>query len=95
MRVLASCPNVDKGNGVVIMDIKDYKDSIHQLFADRRKFRILSDDPTNTRFTSLQSYIQKLKSRKEISEDNYKLMFPKAAKIGRAHGSTKAHKVFF
>ena len=84
----------DKGNGVVIMDIKDYKDSIHQLFADRRKFRILSEDPTNTRFTSLQKYVQKLKSRKEISEEDYKLMYPKNAKIGRAHGSAKVHKEF-
>ena len=84
----------DKGNGVVIMDIKDYKDSIHQLFADRRKFRILSEDPTNTRFTSLQKYIQLLKRRNEISEEDYKQMYPKNAKIGRAHGSAKVHKEF-
>ena len=43
----------DKGNGVVIMDIQDYKQSTHQLFADRTKLKILEDDPTNTRFTSL------------------------------------------
>ena len=85
----------DKGNGVVIMDIKEYKDSIHQLFADRRKFRILSEDPTNTRFISLQKYIQKLKSRKEISEEDYKMMYPKNVKIGRAHGSAKDHKEIY
>ena len=30
--------NPDKGNGVVIMDLKDYNDSINKLFADRTKF---------------------------------------------------------
>ena len=76
------------------MDIEDYPDSMHQLFANRRKFRISSEDPTNTRFTSLQNNIQKLKSRNEISEHDHKLMFLKAAKIGKAHGSAKVHKEF-
>ena len=84
----------DKGNGVVIMDIKDYKDSMHALFSDRSKFRILNDDPTNTRFASLQQYVRTLKKRNEISEEAYKQMYPKNAKIGRAHGSAKVHKEF-
>ena len=84
----------DKGNGVVIMDIKDYKDSMHALFSDRNKFRIISDDQTNTRFSSLQQYLRQLKKRKEISDEDYKLVYPKNAKIGRAHGSAKVHKEF-
>ena len=84
----------DKGNGVVIMNINDYKDSMHALFSDRSKFRILTDDPTNSRFSSLQQYLRSLKKRNEITEDAYKKMFPKNAKIGRAHGSAKVHKEF-
>ena len=42
----------DKGNGVVVMDIQDYKQSMQQLFADRTKFRTLDEDPTNTRFAT-------------------------------------------
>ena len=86
--------NPDKGNGVVIMDIKDYKDSMHALFSDRSKFRILSDDPTNSRFSSIQQYLRQLRRRSEISDEEYKLMYPKNAKIGRAHGSAKVHKDF-
>jgi hypothetical protein len=84
----------DKGNGVVLVDINDYKESMHELFADRTKFRILQDDPTNKRFSSLQDYVRKLKKRGEISEEEYKIMYPKNAKIGRAHGSAKIHKEF-
>ena len=84
----------DKGNGVVIMDIHDYKQSMQHLFADRTKFRILEEDPTNKRFATLQDYIRKLKKRGEITEADYKMMYPKNAKIGRAHGSAKVHKEF-
>ena len=84
----------DKGNGVVVMDISDYKESMQHLFADRSKFRILQEDPTNSRFTSLQEFLRKLKNRGEISETEHKEMFPKNAKIGRAHGSAKVHKEF-
>ena len=84
----------DKGNGVVIMDIQDYRQSMHQLFADRTKFKILEDDPTNTRFASLQNFVRELKKRGEINDTEYKMMYPKNAKIGRAHGSAKVHKEF-
>ena len=43
----------DKGNGVVVMDIIDYKERTQHLFADKSKFRILQEDPTNSRFASL------------------------------------------
>ena len=76
------------------MDIKDYKESMNHLFADRQKFRILKEDPTNTRFATIQKYVQSLKKRNEITEDEYTTMYPKNAKVGRAHGSAKVHKQF-
>jgi hypothetical protein len=84
----------DKGNGVVLMDVIDYKDSMHALFADRSKFRTLPKDPTNARFSSLQQYLRRLKNRGEITEEDYKTIYPKNAKIGRAHGSAKVHKEY-
>ena len=86
--------NPDKGNGVVIKDIKDYNDSINKLFADRTKFKISKKDPTNSRMTTLQNYIRKLKKQGQINDAEYKLLYPKNAKIGRAHGSAKIHKDF-
>ena len=76
------------------MDIYDYNQSMAHLFSDRTKFRILQEDPTNKRFTTLQNYIRKLKKNGEISEADYDIMYPKNAKIGRAHGSAKVHKEF-
>ena len=67
---------------------------MHDLFADRQKFRTLAEDPTNTRFATIQRYIRTLRKRNEITEDEYKMMYPKNAKVGRAHGSAKVHKQF-
>ena len=86
--------NPDKGNGVVIMDIKDYNESINHLLSDRTKFKIIKEDTTNSRMTTLQNYIRKLKKQGHINDDEYKILYPKNAKIGRAHGSAKIHKDF-
>ena len=84
----------DKGNGVVVMDKEDYRNSLEQLFSDRTKFRVLKEDPTNTRLKSLQTFLRSLKKRGEIDETEFKTMFPDNAKIGRAHGTAKVHKDF-
>ena len=84
----------DKGNGVVLLDKVDYTSSLEHLFEDRTKFRILKEDPTNTRFTSIQNFLRTLKKRGEINEEEFKTMFPDNAKIGRAHGTAKVHKDF-
>ena len=76
------------------MNNNDYEESMHHLFADRQKFQILAEDPTNTRFTNIQQYIRSLRKRNEITEEEYKMMYPKNAKVGRAHGSAKVHKQF-
>ena len=38
----------DKGNGIVLLDIKDYSNSVVHLFKDPKKFQILDTDPTVT-----------------------------------------------
>ena len=38
----------DKGNGIVLLDIKDYSNSVEHLFKDRKKFQILDKDHTVT-----------------------------------------------
>ena len=38
----------DKGNGIVLLDIKDYSNSVEHLFKDRKKFQILDTDRTVT-----------------------------------------------
>ena len=50
----------DKGNGIVLLDIKDYSNSVEHLFKDPKKFQVLDTDPTVTLMKSLQSYLRTL-----------------------------------
>ena len=84
----------DKGNGIVLFDIKDYTNSVEHLFKDPKKFQILDTDPTITRMKLLQSYLRTLLHRKEITKAKFDLMRPKNAKPARVHGLPKIHKEF-
>ena len=37
----------DKGNGMVLLNNKDYTESVENLFKDTKKFRILESDNTH------------------------------------------------
>ena len=84
----------DKGNGVVMIVTTDYYESLNKLFSDTTKFKRLDADPTNTRLSTLQSYLQKLYNRNEISEEVYHEILPKNAKVARVHRLPKFHKLF-
>ena len=84
----------DKGNGVVVIDNTDYYESLNKLFSDITKFKRLDADPTNTRLSTLQSYLRNLCNRNEISEEVYQEIRPKNAKVARSHGLPKVHKSF-
>jgi len=84
----------DKGNGIVVIDITDYYESLNTLFSDTNKFKKLNHDPTNTRLKTLQAYLRKLLKNKEITEEIYDEIRPKNAKVARAHGLPKVHKHF-
>ena len=84
----------DKGNGIVLLDVKDYSNSVEHLFKDPKKIQILDTDPTVTRLKSLQSYLRTLLKRNEITKAEFHMMRPKNAKPARAHGLSKIHKEF-
>ena len=50
----------NKGNGIVLLDINNYRTSVKHLFSDKSKFRKVENDPTFTRLDSLQQYLRKL-----------------------------------
>ena len=60
----------DKGSGIVLLDINEYKESMHMLFADRSKFRIRDTDPTNLRH-----------KRGEIDDEVFKNIYPKTPRL--------------
>ena len=84
----------DKGNGVVVIDTTDYSEFLDKSFSDTTKFKRLDADPTNTKLSTLQSYLRKLYNRIEVSEEVYQEIRSKNAKIARAHGLPKVHKSF-
>ena len=86
--------NLVKGNGIMLLDINDYRTSVKHLFSDKSKLRIVENDPTFTRVDSLQQYLRKLKTRNEISEEGYKRIRSKNARLARAHGTPKIYKDF-
>ena len=84
----------DKENGVVLIDIHDYRKSLSELFEDRSKFSKLNCDPTFTRLRTLRKYLKTIHKRNEIDEAQYNTMRPKHAKPARAHGLPKTHKPY-
>ena len=84
----------DKGGGIVLIKKSDYNTQMESLFADRSKFRIVSEDPTPTRLNSLQKYLKKLQKRGEITQEVFNRIRPKNAKPARAHGLPKTHKEY-
>ena len=53
-------PRPDKGNGVVLMNRKDYICSLNNINNDRSKFRLLTADPASLRDGQLQRFLRKL-----------------------------------
>ena len=81
----------DKGTGIVILDISDYKTAVSNLFSN---FRELQTDPTNSRLVTLQNHLNKLRNKGEISNEEYAMLRLKNAKVAQAHGTAKIHKEY-
>ena len=84
----------DKGNGVVLMNTSDYNNSLSNIFKDGTKFKEVSKDNSITRLNTLQSYLNTLEKRFEITSEEKSAMRPKSAVVARAHGKPKTHKKF-
>ena len=84
----------DKGEGVVIVSRVDYETSMQELLSDRKRFRIIKEDLTPTRLSSVQRYLRNLQKRGEIDEATYQSIRPQSAKPARAHSLPEIHKPF-
>ena len=84
----------NKGQGRVIINKKDYFQSLDRLFNDKTNLEILEEDSALRNLNTIQNYLNILYKRGEITEDEKKLMRPKFGQIGRAHGLPKIHKQF-
>ena len=82
----------DKDQGIVLINKNDYYNSMERLFNDTIKFMLLQEDRTLRNLSTVQTYLNTLQKRNEITLEDKNLMWPKFARIGRAHGLPKIHK---
>ena len=85
---------LSKGQGIVIINKKDYFQSLDSLFNDKTELEILEEYPALRNLNTIQNYLKTLRKRGEITEDEKKLRRPKFGQIGRAHGLPKINKQF-
>ena len=87
----------DKGESVVIMNRKDYYDSVSSLIQDPQKFRRVKlktkKDVTEFREGQLQRYLLSLKKKDIFSDDIYDSIYPVGSIPARLYGLPKIHKV--
>ena len=84
----------DKGNGVVIMNRKDYNKSMYDILKDKNKFRKIDKDPTLTKEGQLQRFIRKLKKEEVFNDKTYDCIYPVGSQPSRLYGTPKLHKSF-
>ena len=84
----------DKGNSVVLVNNVDYYQSLEHLFIDIKKFKQIDRDPTLTQLSTLQKYLRILYNRGELTEEQFKKVHPKNARVARAHALLKIHKTY-
>ena len=82
----------DTGQWIVLIDKTDYYNSMERLFNDTSKFPLLQEDPALHYLSTVQTYLNTLHKRSEITLEEKNLMRSKFARIGRAHGLPKIHK---
>ena len=84
----------DKGNGVVIMNRKDYICGTNNIINDLFKFKLLAEDPTSLREGQLQRFLRKLKNEGSCNDYLYKCVYPTGSRPIRMYGLPKLHKWF-
>ena len=78
----------------MLLNANDCYNSVDKFFQDKQKFKQILEDPTPSRLTSVQRYLKKLNKKSELTNDMYDKIGPKSAKLARAQGLPKIHKVF-
>ena len=84
----------DKGNEVVILDRKLYRNTIQEIIPDTSKFEKPNEDPILKGEASLQCFLCKLKQRNLFNEIEYDKLYPSASFPARIYGAPKMHRFF-
>ena len=67
---------------------------MEKLFSDCSKFKVIKEDPTLTQLKTVQSHVNNMFKRNEISEEEKKQLRAMAAQLGCTHGLPEMLKVY-
>ena len=86
----------DKGNGVVILNRRDYVKKMDQILLDRTKFRMIGDadavDNTALDERALQAFLLRAKNVGDLPKAVYERIRPVGSTRPRMYGLPKVHK---
>ena len=94
LRTKYAIMKADKGNSIVLFKTSDYLKCVEKLFQDQTKFKKVEQDDTLTRLKTVQTFLNTLKTRGEITSELHDALRPKFANVGRAYGLPKIHKPY-
>ena len=83
---------LDKGNGVVILDRKLYKNAVEDIISVTSIFEKLSENPTLKHEISLQRFLRELKQKTFLNEIEYDKLYPSGSAPARIYGTLKINK---
>ena len=83
----------DKGNGIVILDRKEYINMMHDIIKDTTKFKLLNNDMTLSRESKLKRFLLSLKKKGFFNISDYDKIYPSGSTVARAYGLPKMHKL--
>ena len=69
----------DKGQGIALVNRNDYNNLLENLFNDTSKFQLLDVDRTIRNLSTVQSYLNTLYNRQEITLEDNNAMRPNFA----------------
>ena len=82
----------DKGNGVVILNKKDYVSKMETIIFDKTKFKLVNNNNNLDQLRKFQGFIFRLKKNGCLTDDNYRRIRPVAASTPILYGNPKVHK---
>ena len=88
--------NMDKGNGVVIMDTDEYYQKLDRIVLDKTKFEEIvinqgDDHPIIKKQNSVKYYLNEY-VKKAVDENIFNSLTPVGAQPGKIYGMAKVHK---
>ena len=86
--------NPDKGNGVVIINQKDYDKAMYDILENNSKFKKLKKDPILLKEGQLQRFIGTLKKQGVFADNTYENIYPVGSQPSWLYGTPKLHKSF-